>query len=300
VSAAPALPAGPAPASGLARPGLGARLARSPAFIAGAGWVALVALAGLLAPVIAPHDPNAVNLAGRLADPVWSGGDWRHPLGADGLGRDYLSRLLHGARTSLAIAVAATLLAGVIGCALGVAGGFIGGRTDLAVSYVLTTRLALPAAIIVLAVIAIIGPSTLNLILVLGLLYWPPFAIVTRAATQAARAQDYVTAAHATGSRPLQVMWQEVMPNILPAILVIATLELGYIILAEASLSFLGLGVQPPAAAWGLMINEGKQYMYSRPWILMIPGLAILSLVLALNLMGEALRRATDPTQERP
>lgn len=275
-----------------------ARLLRRPGFLIGAAVLAAILFCALLAPLIAPYDPNAVRLPDRLLPPVWDGGDWAHVFGTDGLGRDYLSRMIYGARTSLLVATGAVVLAGLFGCILGIAGGFVGGRLDLFVSYIVTTRLAMPGAILVLAIIAIIGPSMLNLVFVLGLLYWPPFAIITRTVTMDLRNQDFVAAAVATGSTRLQIVRQEILPNLVNPILVIATLQLGYIILAEASLSFLGLGIQPPLAAWGLMTNEGKQFMYAQPWLLALPGLAILALVLALNLIGEALREATDPTSE--
>ena len=274
------------------------RLLRLWSFRVGASVVLLIVLAGLFAPLIAPYDPYANDLQNRLTDPAWyAGGSMANFFGTDGLGRDYLSRLLYGARTSLFIGVCAVLLSGLIGCTLGILGGYLGGRTDMVVTFIITCRLAMPGALLVLAVVAIVGPSIPNLILIIGLLYWPPFAVVSRTATLEVRQMDFIDAAIAVGGRRPTIVFREVIPNIANSILVIATIELGYIILAEAALSFLGLGVQQPIAAWGLMINEGKQFMYAKPWLIMIPGLALLVLVFAINLVGDALRDAIDPNR---
>jgi peptide/nickel transport system permease protein len=283
--------AGPSPSPALVH----RRLLQKPGFQSGIAVLGLV-LACALAPWwIAPHDPNTVDLPNRLAPPVWMGGSWEHPLGADGLGRDYLSRLVFGAQTSVIVSMSATCLSALIGCTIGIVGGFLGGRFDFAANYLITVRLAMPAAVLVLAIIAVIGPSLLNLILVIGLLYWPAFAIVSRTAVMEVRSMDFVAAAVAVGSSRWQIVREEVLPNIFGPLMIVATLQLGAIVLAEASLSFLGLGIQPPLAAWGLMVNESKQFMHDKPWMLAAPALCILVLVLSLNMVGEALREALDP-----
>jgi peptide/nickel transport system permease protein len=263
----------------------------------GAAILAALLLAILVGPLVYTADPDHIALGSRLLPPLWAGGSAAYPFGTDGLGRDVLARLFSGGRTSILLAVCATVLAGAIGCLFGIVAGYAGRRVDMVINFVIITRLAMPGAVLILALIAVIGPSTTNLIFVIGLLAWPPFAIVTRVATQELVRRDFVMAAVASGSRPLQIVAQELLPNLAGPILVIATLELGYIILAEASLSFLGLGVQPPAAAWGLMLNEGKPFIHTQPWLILLPGLAILLLVLSLNLIAESLREAVDPTR---
>lgn len=263
----------------------------------GAAILSCLLVAILLGPFVHRVDPDHISLGARLLPPVWAGGSAAHPFGTDGLGRDVLARLFSGGRTSILLALFATALAGGIGCLLGILAGYAGKRVDMVINFVVITRLAMPGAVLILALIAVIGPSTTNLVFAIGLLAWPPFAIVTRVATQDLVRRDFVMAAVASGSRPLQIVGQELLPNLAGPILVIATLELGYIILAEASLSFLGLGVQPPAAAWGLMLNEGKPFIHTQPWLILLPGLAILLLVLSLNLMAESLRESVDPTR---
>jgi len=279
--------------------GLGSRLLRHPRFLIGAVVFLAIVLMAIFAPLIAPKDPNAISLTTRLLPPVWEArGSWDRPLGTDALGRDYLSRLIWGARASLLIGVSAVTLAALIGCTLGILGGFYGGRVDMLVTYIVTCRLAMPGALVVLTLVSLIGPSIQSLILVIGLLFWPSFAIVARTATMDVMRMEFVTAAIASGATRLRVVVSEVLPNIVNPILVIATLELAYIIIAEASLSFLGLGVQAPTPAWGLMIAEGKRAMFTNPSLVTLPGFALMVLVLSINTIGDALRDATDPTRE--
>ncbi len=264
--------------------------------VAGGGVLAVIVLAALLAPWIWPVDPTAQDLALRLRPPVWhSVGDWMHPLGTDALGRDYLARLLHGARISLLIGVSAALIAAVIGTALGVTAGYFGGRIDAVVMFVVTTRLAMPSLLIALAVIAIVGGSLTVVILVLGFSLWDRFAVVMRAATMQVRAHDYVASAEAIGMSKWRILWSEILPNVASPMIVVGTLEVAQAVLAEAALSFLGLGVEPPTPSWGLMVAEGKNYMFFDPWLITIPGLAIVTLVLAINLLGDGLRDALAP-----
>ncbi|MBM3534034.1 MAG: ABC transporter permease [Alphaproteobacteria bacterium] len=269
---------------------------RHASLAAGGGVVLLVALMALLAPLVAPHDPFLQNLDHRLIPPVWEAeGRWAHPLGTDALGRDYLSRLIHGARISLLIALAVGLLSGLIGTGLGLAAGYYGGWVDTAVLFVLTNRLAMPGVLITLAVVAIVGGSLTVVILVLGFLNWDRFAVVVRSAAQREANRDYVLAASAHGSSALRIMLAEILPNLVGPLLVVLTVEMAHAILIEAALSFLGLGVPPPNPSWGLMVNEAKDHIFFHPWMIFIPGIAIFTLVLAINLVGDGLRDVLAP-----
>ena len=275
---------------------LGARLFSHTSFAIGAGVMLVIFAVALLAPWLAPHDPFAQDLGRRLIPPVWhDGGSWTHVLGTDQLGRDYLSRLIYGSRISLLIGATAAATSGVIGTTLGVLAGYFGGRVDLVVSFIITTRLALPVILVALAVAAFIGSSMQIVIVVLGLLLWDRFAVVTRSATMQVRALDYIAAARAIGASTARIIAAEILPNIANALVVVATLEMAQAILLEATLSFLGLGVPPPAPSWGLMVAEGKEYMFFSPWVITIPGVALFTLVLAINLLGDGLRDLTAP-----
>jgi len=275
---------------------LGARISGHTTFAIGAGVVLVIFMVALLAPWLAPHDPFAQDLGRRLIPPVWhESGSWAHVLGTDQLGRDYLSRLIYGSRISLLIGATAAAMSGVIGTTLGVLAGYFGGRVDLVVSFIITTRLALPVILVALAVAAFIGSSMQIVIAVLGLLLWDRFAVVTRSATMQVRALDYISAARAIGASTPRIIAAEILPNIANVLVVVATLEMAQAILLEATLSFLGLGVPPPAPSWGLMVAEGKEYMFFSPWVITIPGVALFTLVLAINLLGDGLRDLTAP-----
>ena len=253
------------------------------------GFVAIVAVIG---PSLVPHDPFAQNLEARLVVPVWmEGGSWAHPLGTDQLGRDYLARLVYGARISMIIGLATTICSGIIGTVIGIIGGFFGGKIDDVVLFVITCRLSIPVVLVALAIAGLRGGSSFTLvILVLGLLLWDRFAVVARSTTMQVRNLDYVSAAWCAGASRAAVLWREVLPNIATHLAVVATLEMALAILSEAALSFLGLGVPPPLPSWGLMIAEGKDYMFFSPWVIMIPGLALFVLVFGINLLGDGLR----------
>jgi len=231
----------------------------------------------------------------RMKPPVFMGGTMEHLLGTDHLGRDYLSRLIYGARVSLLIGFIAAVISGVIGTALGVAAGYFGGRVDAVVTFLINVRLAMPVVLVALAVVAILGGSLQVVIGVLGLLLWDRFAVVMRSSTQQVRRREYVAAAQAIGASTPRVILSEIMPNIVNNLIVIVTLEMAHAILLEAALSFLGLGVQPPTPSWGLMVAEGKNMMLFEPWLVLIPGAVLFVLVLAINLMGDGLRDVTAP-----
>ena len=272
------------------------RMLRHQGFLIGATIIAAIAVMALLAPWLAPHDPYAQDLAKRLVPPIWDAqGSWEHLLGTDHLGRDYLSRLMYGARISLMIGLGAASIGCLIGVSLGIAAGYFGGRIDQAVSYLLTCQLALPGLLLAMSLVFLIGPSVTVVICVIGVLHWTYFLVVTRAATMQIRELDYVTAARALGCTRGQVISHEVLPNLLNQIIVVFTLEVGVAIIAEASLSFLGVGVPAPNPSWGLLIAEGKNSMFFRPWLVVVPGLFLFALVIAINLMGDGLRDATAP-----
>jgi peptide/nickel transport system permease protein len=288
---APGLPPRRSRAAGLLR----RSVHHSGLMLGGAMLIAIVLLA-LAAPLVAPHDPYAQELSRRLMPPIWHAkGTWEYVLGTDKLGRDYLSRLLYGARISLLIGILTVLISGTIGTLIGICAGYFGGRVDAALSYVVTTRLALPVVLVALASAVVVGSSLQGVILVLGLLLWDRFAVVTRSATQQVVQTDYVAAAQAIGCSTARILVSEILPNILNALIVVATLEMAHAILLEAALSFLGLGVQPPLPSWGLMIAEGKQYMFFSPWVIGIPATALVCLVLAINLVGDGLRDVSAP-----
>jgi peptide/nickel transport system permease protein len=252
----------------------------------------------IFANFISPHDAYDQQLARKLIPPIWHDvpkATWAHPLGTDHLGRDYLSRLYHGARVSLMIGFSAMIISGLIGTILGVMAGYFGGRVDMFVNFLITTRLSMPVILVALAVVSIVGSSLTVVIWVLGLLIWDRFAVVMRSATQQVRSLEFITAAEALGCSHTRILLTELAPNVMNHLIVVATLEMAHAILLEAALSFLGLGVQPPTPSWGLMISEAKGLMYYDPWLIAIPGLALFMLVLAINLVGDGLRDVTAP-----
>ncbi len=267
-------------------------------FMIGAFVLIAIFLMAIFAPYISPGDPFDQVLSRKLVPPIWSDSakaTWDHPLGTDHLGRDYMTRLFYGARISLLIGFGAMLISGVIGTTLGVLAGYYGGRVDMVVNFIITTRLSMPVVLVALAVVSIVGSSLTVVIWVLGLLIWDRFAVVMRSATQQVRALDFVTSAQALGCSTPRILLTEVMPNITNHLIVIATLEMAHAILLEAALSFLGLGVQPPEPSWGLMISEAKGMIFFDPWLITIPGLALFALVLSINLLGDGIRDVTAP-----
>ena len=258
--------------------------------------LAVIILFALLAPVLSPHDPYVQSLTTRLSKPFWHAeSTWKHPLGSDHVGRDYLSRLLYGAQVSLLIGFCVALISGVIGTALGVVAGYFGGRIDMVITFIITLRLSIPFVLVAVAVVGIVGGSLKVVIIVLGLLLWNRYAVVMRSATQQIRNQDYVPAAEAVGCSTARILLSEILPNVLNSLVVVATLEMANAILLEAALSFLGLGVQPPTPSWGLMVSEGKDFLFFEPWLITIPGVALFLLVLSINLAGDGIRDVTAP-----
>ncbi len=263
------------------------------------GFVLLViVLMALFASVISPGDPYDQVLDRKLIPPIWTDSPkatWDHPFGTDALGRDYMTRLFYGAQISLLIGFSAMLISGIIGTTLGVLAGYFGGRVDMVVNFILTTRLSMPVILVALAVVSLIGSSLTVVIWVLGLLIWDRFAVVMRSATQQIRSLEFVSAAQALGCSKTRIILNEIMPNIANHLIVVATLEMAHAILLEAALSFLGLGVQPPEPSWGLMVSEAKGLMFFDAWLITIPGAAIFALVLSINLLGDGIRDVTAP-----
>lgn len=265
-------------------------------FLLGGGFVLAATIIAVFAPVVAPFDPYSQDLARRLINPVWGeGGSWTNLFGTDSLGRDYFSRVVFGARISLTIGFFAAALSGIIGSTIGIVGGYFGGRVDAFVMYLINVKLALPPVLIALSLVSVVGASVPVLILILGFLFWDRFAVVTRSVTQQIRTSDFVTAAEATGASKARIIFGEVLPNVMNQIIVIASLEMALAILVEAVLSFLGLGVQPPTPSWGLLVSEGRSFMFFKPYLIVIPGMAIFVLVIAINMMGDGIRDITAP-----
>jgi peptide/nickel transport system permease protein len=264
--------------------------------IIGASLLAFVVLVAIFAPLLAPYDPYAQDLTRRLVDPVWAPkGSWENIFGTDALGRDVLSRLMYGARISLLIGFTAAVIAGIIGATLGILGGYFGGRVDSFIVYLINVKLALPVILIALSVSSISGGSIPALIILLGFLTWDRYAVVTRSMTQQMREREFIMSSLAAGASHLRIIMREIFPNLLNQIIVIASLDMALIILIEAALSFLGLGVRPPMPSWGLMVSEGRAVMFFKPYLIMIPGAAIFLLVIAINMAGDGIRDVTSP-----
>jgi ABC-type dipeptide/oligopeptide/nickel transport system permease subunit len=264
--------------------------------VLGAVVVLSMVAAAILAPVLAPYDPLKQDLGARLVPPVWdSGGTWLHPLGTDRIGRDTLSRLIWGARLSLATGALAVLLSVSIGVTLGMLGGYYGGVTDAVINSLVNLWLAFPFILLAMAIVAVLGPSFINMIVALGLTTWPIFTRVVRSEVLRAKHQDFVTAARMLGARDARVMARHVFPVLVNSVIVLGSLEVARLIILESFLSFLGLGVQPPTPSWGNMLAEARAYILQMWWLVTLPGLALLVTALGINLCGDALRDLLDP-----
>jgi peptide/nickel transport system permease protein len=256
----------------------------------------LIVGSAVLAPWLARFDPLSVNIRHRLAPPAWlEGGTPEHLLGTDQVGRDLLSRMIYGGRVSLIVGVCAVLISASLGVLLGLTAGYFGGSADWTVMTLVNVTLTFPFVLLALAVIAVLGPSLTNMIFVLGVAGWPIYTRVIRAETMALREREFVVAARALGMRHTRIMFGQILPNLVSAIIVIGTLQVAQVIILESFLSFLGLGIQPPTPAWGNMLGEGRVYMLNSWWIAAFPGAAIFVTTLVINLMGNALRDWLDP-----
>ncbi len=264
--------------------------------VVGAVIVVGFILMAVLAPQVAPHDPVRPDFLAIRRPPGWmDGGSWRHPLGTDHLGRDILSRIIYGSRISLVVGFIVVFLATSVGVVLGLVSGYYGGNIDAFIQRVIDTILAFPYLILATALVAVMGPGIRNMLLALVYKEWVYPCRVVRGDVLVAKEREYVEAAKAVGAGRFHIMFNEILPNVLASTTVVSTLRVAWVILMEASLSFLGMGVEPPTPAWGTMINEGRRFINTDWWISAFPGLAILLTVLAINLVGEGLRDALDP-----
>ena len=262
------------------------------------GGLAILAIAltvAVFAGAIAPHGFDDQDLAFALQPPVGAGGTWANALGTDALGRDVLSRIVYGARTSLLLALASVLLAAAVGVTLGLVSGWAGGRIDAAIMSLVEAQLSLPYLLLAIAFMALLGPSLINLVVVLVLRSWVVYARLVRVAVLSMKSREFVTVAVALGATDRRILFRHIAPNVLAPALVVSSFQLAELIIVESSLGFLGLGVQPPTPSWGSMLSQGREYIASAWWLVTFPGLAIIVTVLGANLLGDALRDALDP-----
>jgi peptide/nickel transport system permease protein len=262
--------------------------------------VGMFLVAALFAPWVAPHDPNQANFLFALVPPAWEeGGSLGYLLGGDNLGRDVFSRLIHGAQLSLIVSFFAIVFAGGIGVFLGLIAGYIGGALDSLIMRIVDAFLAMPFILMALGFVAALGTSVTNIVIVMAITNWARYARLVRGEVLSVRARDYVALARVAGQPRWRIGVRHILPNVANSIIVLATLDLGRVIILEASLSFLGLGVQPPNISWGLMLADGRSYMSVAWWMTVMPGVAILLTVLSLNIFGDWLRDRLDPRQSR-
>lgn len=265
------------------------------------GWVVLAVFVGLAicAPLLPLDNPVRGSLTARLTPPTWTGllSPGAHPLGTDPLGRDILSRIIYGSRATLLVAATAVILGGIVGVTLGIVAGWFGGIVDRIIMRLVDIQLAFPLLLLALLVVAALGPSLTNIILVLALTSWVRYARIIRGQVLSVREREFVQSARAIGASGVRIMVRHLLPNVLTPAFVVATLELARVIIMDAALSFLGLGIQPPAPSWGRMLAEGRTYIATAWWIVTFPGLAIVFTVLSVNLVGDWLRDYFDPRQ---
>jgi peptide/nickel transport system permease protein len=258
--------------------------------------LAALVFTAVFASSLAPHSPTEGNIMRKLIPPIWAErGTWDHPLGTDRFGRDVLSRIIYGSQISLVVSLLVIGVAGTIGTLVGLIAGYRGGWTDAVLMRLTDIGLSLPTILIAVVLVAVSEPSFGNVILVISLLLWPRFARQIRGETLAIKEQDFVALAVVAGRSSAWIISRHIFPNVVPTLLVICTLQVGYVILLEGSLSFLGVGVPPPNPAWGLMIADGRGFLATAWWITLFPGLAMLLTVLAVNLLGDWLRDRLDP-----
>jgi peptide/nickel transport system permease protein len=281
--------------SGAAGPARG-RARVPPGLLAAALPLAAAAACAVLAPHLAPHDPARSDLSARLRPPAWMArGSADHLLGTDHLGRDILSRLIYGARVSLLVGVVSSLIGGTLGLALGMLAGYLRGRTDSVVAKLIDIQLAFPFLLFAITVIAVLGPSLRNLLVILALSGWVTYARVVRGQVLSLRESDFVQSARSLGCPAWRVLGRHLLPNVVSYALVIMTTEIGRLIVLESTLSFLGLGVPPPTPSWGMSLADGKEYLITGWWLATFPGLAIMLLVLSTNVLGDGVRDLLEP-----
>lgn len=262
----------------------------------GAGLLLVMVLSALLAPILAPHDPLQAEVTQRLRPPVWAArGTSANLLGTDQLGRDVLSRTIYGSRVSLMVGVTAVLISGTLGVVLGMVSAFQGGRLDSLIMRIADVQLAFPFILLAIAVVAVVGGGLFNVILILGVTGWVSYGRVVRGQALSVKEKEYVEAARALGSRGLVLVRRHILPNVMTPVIVLATFNVASYMVAEASLTFLGLGVQPGIPSWGIMLADGREYMRAGWWMAIFPGLALVLTVVSINLLGDWLREYLDP-----
>jgi peptide/nickel transport system permease protein len=260
------------------------------------GIIAVFVLVAILAPFLSPADPYEQSLRLRFRSPVWEErGSWAHPLGTDRLGRDMLARMIWGSRVSLAAGVVTVLLASAFGAAVGLVAGYYGGRVDAALMRVTDATLSFPVILLALILAVTVGPSFVNVVIAIAVILWARYARVIRGQVLTLMELDFIAQARIAGAGAWRIITRHLLPNTLNTLVVLVTLQIGYVIIVEASLSFLGAGIPPPTPAWGSMIAEGREFVTSAWWVSFLPGLAILLVVLAFNLLGDWLRDTLDP-----
>ena len=268
--------------------------------LVGLCFIVFITIVALLAEYIAPHNPFEQYRDALLTPPAWlEGGTWTYPLGTDDVGRDILSRLIHGARLSLLVGVIVVTISLAAGILLGIVSGYVGGYFETMVMRLMDIMLALPSLLLAMAIVTILGPSLKNAILAIAIVVLPHYVRLTRAATITEKAKDYVISSRVCGARPLRLMFIQILPNCMAPLIVQATLGFSTAILDAAALGFLGMGAQPPTPEWGAMLANALQFIQRAWWVVTLPGLAILSTVLAFNLAGDGLRDALDPKLKR-
>ncbi|MDH4208506.1 MAG: ABC transporter permease [Anaerolineae bacterium] len=265
--------------------------------IVGLAIIGLLVLVAVFAPFIAPYDPTKGALADRLTPPAWQeGGSSAHLLGTDLLGRDTLSRLIYGARTSLAVAVLAILVSGIVGSLLGSVAGYLGGWINTIIMRAVDLAFSFPAILLAMVLAVVVGPSFFNIIFVISLVLWAEYARMARGETLRVREMDFVALAQVAGVSKTGILMRHILPNIASSLIVLATLQVGVVIIMESSLSFLGVGVPPPTPDWGSMIAEGRSYVVTAWWLSLVPGVAIVATVLSFNLLGDTLTELINPS----
>lgn len=264
--------------------------------VVGTLLILMLGFTAVFTPWLAPHDPYQQDVTKRLLPPAWmEGGESEYLLGTDGLGRDLLSRIMYGTRVSLLVGISAVVVQVIIGVVLGLLAGYHGGRIDSAISFLVNVMMGFPFILLAMSLVAVLGPSLENIIIALGLTGWPVFTRVSRIETMKLREQEFVLAATSLAFKTKRILVKHILPNLLPSILVLATVEVARAIIRESLLSFLGLGIQPPTPSWGIMLAEGRDYMLIQWWLAAFPGFAIFLAALGINLMGDALRDVIDP-----
>lgn len=293
--AAPAVPVQPSALRGFLR-----RFAEHRGAVAGLAVVTIIVLMAVFADLVAPHSPIEQFRDAVKTPPIWvDGGSWRYPLGTDALGRDMLSRLIHGARISLFIGASVMTVSVLVGIALGLLAAFAGGLVDSVIGRVMDLIVAVPSLVLAILVVAVLGPSLANTIVAVTIVYLPRYVRLVRASALGELTKEYVVAARVAGVRPLRLALRTVLPNCLAPLIVQAALGLSDAILEAAALGFLGLGAQPPVPEWGAMLADSREFIRAAPWIVTLPGVAILVTVMAINLMGDGLRDVLDPKLRR-